>query len=268
EPLYEQKDRLEVLYDTSLMLGGGHLRGYKVSDPEHFEQIAKGLKALAQEKVQRQKYCQDGTSPFLYAMGDGNHSLATAKAHWVSVKEHLSEEQAIDHPARYALVEIVNLHDHGIVFEPIHRVLFGVTPEKFIKETLEELDKDHPGSLFTRDVPIVKGDYHHIGIHGKRLKGTLSIENPGTTLEYRTVQEYLDVYLQKHPEVKIDYIHGEKALKSLTVNPNNTGLEMPPIGKFTLFRTVLQEGPLPRKSFSMGEAYEKRYYMECRKIKP
>lgn len=266
EPLYTQKDRLEKCYDFELMLGGGHLKGYKISEQQAFEQIAKSMKALAMKEVQMQKYGQNGSSPFLYAMGDGNHSLATAKAHWSSIKKNLTLEEAENHPARYALVEMVNIHDPGIVFEPIHRVLFGISPERFIKDTLAYMEDCHPGSLFTDKKPEPAGEFHHIKIHGKNLNGYLNIKNPAYSLEYRTVQEYLDWYLKTNPSVKIDYIHGENTLKSLCENPDNTGLEMPSIGKFTLFKTVLQEGVLPRKSFSMGESYEKRYYMECRKI--
>lgn len=267
EPLFEEKDRLEKLYDTPLMLNGGHVRGYKVSSEEHFRKIADAINALGNARVQKEKYGQEGPT-FLFAMGDGNHSLATAKAHWMSIKKNLTEKQAKDHPARFALVELVNLHDPGIVFEPIHRVLFGVAPEKFIKDTLEYMEKEHPGSFFAPEKPENSAEYHCIKIHGKDCSGYLCIKNPSYTLEYRTVQEYLDFYLANNPSVKIDYIHGENALKTLSNRPFNTGIEMEAIGKFTLFKTVMKEGPLPRKSFSMGEAYEKRYYMECRKIKP
>ncbi len=266
EPVIDSKESFDKLYDFELMLNGGNLTGYKITDKNMLSKIAAALSMLMHKDADNNKFDTD-ISPFLYAVGDGNHSLATAKAHWNEVKAGLTPIQMETHPSRFALVEIVNLHDNGIIFEPIHRVIFGVETDEFLNSTLQYMRSKYPGSYISNNKPIDSHKCHCIKLYYLDRSVYLNIVNPEYNLEYRTIQEYLDLYLKVTPNVHIDYIHGEKALRSLSSKPGNIGLEMPPIEKFNLFKTVKEEGVLPRKSFSMGEANEKRYYMECRKIK-
>ncbi len=268
EPLAEKAARLEKLYDFELMMKGGHIRGYKVSGEQDLSRIADALAKLAREDVFRKKYSVgSGSDILLFAVGDGNHSLASAKGHWENVKTGLTADELLTHPARYALVELVNVHDEGLVFEPIHRVLFNVDPEDMLREF----------SAFYRSIAYRPAECAFITTsdrppHSFRYvtssgEGSVSIENPVSTLEVGTLQVFLDSYLKDHPEVRIDYIHGEDVVAKLGSQPGNMGIYLPPMNKTDLFRTVILDGVLPRKTFSMGEAEEKRFYLECRKIK-
>ncbi len=237
--------RLEKLYDFDLMLGSGHIKGYLIKDTES---ICTGLQKLANLQ---------GENPLLFAMGDGNHSLATAKACWEKIKTNLSESERNTHPARYALAEIVNIHDESMEFEPIHRVIFDTEPESLINALLKAEPSAFIGNAEGQHIKAVFG--------GKELM--ITIKNPSHTLEVGTLQNFLDNYIKK-TNARIDYIHGEDIVKQLSASKNTIGFILPPMRKSDLFPAIRNDGVLPRKTFSIGEAFEKRFYLECRRIKP
>lgn len=259
EPLAQKADKLEKLYDFELMMDGGHIKGYRVSDEEDISSVAEALSQLADLGNFRKKYdLSNQKDVLLFAVGDGNHSLASAKGHWENVKAGLSCEEQQNHPARYALVELVNVHDEGLVFEPIHRVLFNVDS----KNLLDEFSAYYKNSSDSRDSK--PHGFKYITSEGS---GEILIDNPVSNLEVGTLQTFLDYYMKEHPQVKIDYIHGEDVVTKLGSQPGNMGIYLPSMNKTDLFKTVILDGALPRKTFSMGEAEEKRFYLECRKIK-
>lgn len=243
EPLMEKKG--EKLYDFDLMQGGGHIRGYKVS-AEDAAQVQDALSGLGKDFTER----TGEENPFIFAMGDGNHSLATAKAYYENIKKTLSPAEAAVHPARYALAEIVNLHDEALVFEPIHRVVFGVSPETVLAD-FAAFCKANEGDNMPQEIP-----YCHKG-----GKGTLRIEKPVSPLAVGTLQRFLD-----EKGIKTDYIHGADVVERLGTEEGNMGFLLPSMDKNAFFDTVEADGVLPRKTFSMGEANEKRFYLEARKI--
>jgi hypothetical protein len=276
EPLAELRGQMPRLYDTDLMLDGGHLTGYRVADSEALKRICREIAALAQPDAFNRKYGTSGKEPLLFAVGDGNHSLATAKAVW----ENLIQQPGIDpenHPARHALVEIVNLHDPGLQFEPIHRVLFGVDGERLLREMEAALADcefavewiNHPETLAgcLRENGEETRGIHRFGFVTEKNTGIVKVAKPRHNLAVGTLQEFLDRWLKDHPEVEIDYVHGEEVVWGLGAKPGNIGFFLPPFAKDSLFKTVILDGVLPRKTFSMGEAEEKRYYMECRRIR-
>jgi uncharacterized protein (DUF1015 family) len=226
----------DKIYDFELMMGGGHLTGWKITDEKIIEKIADSLGKLVSS---------DG---LLFAMGDGNHSLATAKVHWQNIKVDFSEEEKKKHPARFALVELVNIYDDGLEFEPIHRVVFNVDEVDLRKFLL--------GNEYIVDM-----------VGNNKVEWSLGIKNFGSNLVVGSLQIGLDEYLQKHPEAKIDYVHGKEAVvKIVSGNPKTVGFLLPVMKKEELFLTVEKDGVLPRKTFSMGKSEEKRFYMEARKI--
>jgi hypothetical protein len=268
EPLREARSKLEKLYDFELMLDSGHLAGYAVSE-ELESKVIDALRGLARPETFAAKYEIGKDQPvLLFAMGDGNHSLATAKAIWEKTKSQVG----MDHPARYALVEIENVHDDGLEFEPIHRVLFGLK-----KELFAELGKTFGANLIykpvasaeemVKAVDSARGERHVIGlVGGGKGFGLLEIANPSSNLPVGTIQAYLDAFLKEGGAEKIDYVHGEDVTVKLGSQPGNAGFYLPGMSKSDLFKTVILDGALPRKTFSMGEAREKRFYMEARKI--
>jgi hypothetical protein len=270
EPLGAAKSQFEKLYDFDLMLDSGHLAGYAVN--EEFEnKVVEALRGLANPETFAAKYGVGKDEPvLLFAMGDGNHSLATAKAIWEKIKPQVS----MDHPSRYALVEIENVHDEGLEFEPIHRVLFNIK-----KDLLVELKKTF-GDNFTytdaanademmKRVDSAEDAKQTIGLVGGALRekfGVIEIEHGSTHLPVGTIQAFLDAFLKDGGAEKIDYVHGEDVVERLALQPNNAGFYLAGMHKSELFKTVILDGALPRKTFSMGEAREKRFYMEARKI--
>lgn len=267
EPLFKKTSELEKLYDFDLMMNGGHIKGYKISDEKDISSIANALSKLAQKDTFDKKYnlCCD-KDILLFAVGDGNHSLASAKGHWENVKATLSEKERQNHPARFALVELVNVHDDGLVFEPIHRVLFNVNADKMLKEFSAFYSNKSSVDGCTCD-NLNESTSHTFKYITSSSEGQITISNPTSNLEVGTLQAFLDSYMKKHPEVKIDYIHGDDVVTKLGSQPNNMGIYLPPMNKTDLFKTVILDGALPRKTFSMGEAEEKRFYLECRKIR-
>lgn len=220
--------KLTVVYDFDLMLGGGHLKGYLLPKDEQ-ERIFSALCALAES---------DGDDVMLFAVGDGNHSLATAK----TCAPIIGTEQA-----KYALAELVNIHDEALDFEPIYRVVFGVDPE----EVISEINNKFAGAS-EKKVEF----FHSTG------KGSFFVDG----LESKVLQDFIDDYINAHDGAEVDYIHGEDSLMQLSSKENAIGFIFSGIKKDELFPYVKKNGPLPRKTFSMGEARDKRYYMEARKL--
>ena len=254
EPLIAASESFERAYDFDLMLGGGHVKGSFVSD-EYKEKITGALCALATKEEMAKKYGADGFEPLLFAVGDGNHSLASAKAAFEEIKVR-DGEAAMNSPARYALAEVVNLHDEALDFEPIYRVVFDVDGEKMLSE-LREYAKSLTGNAAAQTV-------HYI-VDGN--EGDITFEHPSQQLAVGTLQDFLDAYKKNNPEAEIDYIHDESSLRALAAKENSVGFLFDGMGKDELFKTVIFDGALPRKTFSMGHARDKRFYLECRKIK-
>lgn len=268
EPLVEKTASLKSLYDTDLMLGSGHLRGWLVNDPALEEQVVSALRKLADPMRFQQQYGVDADKGvLLFAMGDGNHSLATAKSIW----EKLKPQVGMDHPARYALVEVENVHDEGLYFEPIHRVLFGVKEDwqAALKQQFGENVEIRPAATakdMVEQVENATGDAQVFGAIAPEGAYLVSIRNAPTNLAVGTLQGWLDGWLKAGGASHIDYVHGEDVVCNLGAQPGNLGFYLPGMDKGDLFKTVILDGSLPRKTFSMGEAHEKRFYMEARRI--
>ena len=243
----------DIVYDFDLMKNGGHVKGYLLNE-ETMDEVDKGLKELADKEVFAKKYDVNNKEVLLFAMGDGNHSLATAKACYEKLKETMSEEEYLNNPARYALVELVNLHSPALEFEAINRVIFNTEPEKLLNSLKEyyQINKDGNG----QKIEVITND----------IDEKWYIENPKSNIAVGSIQIFLDEYL-KNNEGKIDYIHGEETTKNLAKQSGNVGFIFEAMPKNELFKTVILDGSLPRKTFSMGHSYDKRYYLESRKIK-
>ena len=254
--LEEEIDQMQLLYSFELMKDSGSISGYLVNEQQS-QRIDQALTALATSEQMEEKYGISDKGIFLYAVGDGNNSLATAKLHYDSLKRTLPPQKLKNHPARYTLAEIVNLHDDSFDFEPINRVLFGVDTLNF----LHQLSKVHTISY----TPQEEQQYFDciIGNETRRIW----IADPSSNVVTGTVQNFIDHYIQEFSG-KVDYVHGENIVRQLAAQVDNIGILFPSIPKQSLFETVLIDGTLPRKTFSMGQASDKRFYLECRKIKP
>ncbi len=253
ESLKNKVSNDDIVYDFDLMQKGGHIKGYKLSDEVSNEVISK-MEALADKDYFENKYGVKDKGVLLFAMGDGNHSLATAKACYEKLKETMTEEEYLNHPARFALVEIVNLHSTALEFEAIHRVVFDVD----VNDLLDNLNKYY-------DINE-NGNGQKFRLITKDFDKTLYITNPKSNIAVGSIQIFLDEYLENHSG-KIDYIHGEDVTKELGSKENNMGIIFDAMAKEDLFKTVILDGALPRKTFSMGHSYDKRFYLEARKIK-
>lgn len=253
EPLYERCG-LRVAYDFELMLGGGHIKGSFLDESEQIR-IGNALDALVTPEMMGKRYGDDKLSPLLFAVGDGNHSLASAKAAYEGIKSRLGAD-ALEHPARYALCEVVNIHDGALKFEPIYRVMFGVRPQAVLAE-LAEYASSLCGSANAQRVEYIYGDGDH---------GEIVFDKPVAQLTVGTLQNFIDDYIKRNPSVEVDYIHGEDSVKALSAQDGALGFLFDGMGKDQLFKTVIFDGALPRKTFSMGHAPDKRYYLECRRI--
>lgn len=268
EPLARNAGSLSKVYDFELMKNGGHITGYKVDREETLEQIAAALQKLADPAAFSKKYGTDNV--LLFAMGDGNHSLATAKSVWEDLKSaRCDDPEIMQHPARWALVEIENIYDEGLIFEPIHRVLFNTDFESFAGE-LEKIGAVEFTALSTTDEVLKRvasqETQHIIGYVDAERTGVFTVNEPASTIAAGTAQEAIDTLVQQD-KTSVDYIHGQQSTENLGRKPGNIGLFLPALDKSDFFRTVIHDGALPRKTFSMGEAHEKRYYIESRKIK-
>ena len=231
EPLSEKTEDFKKIYDFTLMQNAGSIKGYAIDDSA-MQEVWTALDNLANASG-------DG---FLFAMGDGNHSLASAKECYVQGKG-----------PRYALAEVVNIHDASLEFEPIFRVLFGVNPEKVINDFVDSLGGEYFGADAQKFVCTFDSTSKEISVKGT---GKLSVA---------TLQTFLDDYI-KGTDIKIDYIHGDNSVIELTKKPNTLGFLFSGMEKSELFPAIIQDGSLPRKTFSMGHADDKRFYLEARKI--
>ncbi len=240
----------DKIYDFELMEQSGHVEGYLLSK-EQQEAVFEALALLDSENEKKSKYGNLAQKAMLFAVGDGNHSLATAKTCYENLKKELGEA-ALNHPARYALCEVENLHSEALEFKPIHRVVFDCDPEALISQ-LEEYCKNLKG-----DFPCQKLKYLHADGEGEVL-----VPSPVSPLEVGTLQAFLDTV----DNIKVDFIHGDDTTKNFGLQKGNVGFILPSMPKDMLFKSVIADGALPRKTFSMGEACEKRFYIEARKIK-
>lgn len=243
EPLVDWKPWMRPLYDFSLMEGGGHLKGWAL-DHRSSNWVEDAMQMLSIQLYDQAEH------PLCLAVGDGNHSLATAKACFEQLKKELPRAQWENHPARFALVELCNLHDDGLTFEPIHRVVYTQKSEELMKELTTQFPFKESSTEFQI---FSKGD-------------TKICSYPGSVPQLiEKLQAFLDHWISEN-EGKIDYIHGQQALKALCDRPNCLGILLPGMQKQELFPQVLKNGPLPRKTFSLGEAWDKRYYLEARAL--
>jgi hypothetical protein len=268
EPIGAERGRLTKLYETDLMLGGGHVAGYAVDDARG-ERAARALRALADPQAFTARYgVPEGTPVMLFASGDGNHSLATAKAYWDSIKASVG----MNHPSRFALVEVENIHDPALEFAPIHRLLFGVSAD--VRKALAE---EFGSRLTCVDVPTAAAMRARVqaarGRHAAGLIGpgarfsAIEIADPQSTLAVGSLQPFIDRLIERGGATHVDYVHGDEALERLAMASGCVGIHLAAVGKHDLLRRVVLEGPTPRKTFSMGEAHEKRYYIEARRIR-
>lgn len=255
EPLTAQSASMRRVYGFDLQQGGGHLAGWKLTGPQ-MDAVADALAALCAPAEMEKKYGMPGAAPLLFAVGDGNHSLAAAKQCYEDLKRYTPESQWVSLPARYALVEVVNSHDDALEFEPIHRVLFGVEPERVLEAFKAFYPGAHEGG----------GDGHTAAYKYAGRTGFVTVPEPKSQLAAGTLQNFLDAYLKDHGG-EIDYVHGDEVADELGGRPGNIAFQLPAMEKNQLFKTVMTDGVLPRKTFSMGHAQDKRYYVEARKIK-
>ncbi len=249
EPLTARKDQLPMLYDFDLMQEGGHIAGYLVQG-EAADEFAERFEQYAAES--KDKYPNLNGAPVALAVGDGNHSLATAKACYEETKADYPEGGLSGNPARYALVELNNIHDDALVFEPIHRIVTDVD----VPDLLQALNES---------ICVENENCHTVTWYAGDKTGNLRLDAEKSPLAVDILQNFLDTWLAKHPG-KIDYIHGEKALRKLAAAPDSIGFKLPKTDKSQLFPGVIADGTLPRKTFSMGHATDKRYYLEAREI--
>ena len=256
EPLEQEKSQFNKIYDFPLMLDSGKITGYLVNE-QAADKIDEALQALATEENFVNKYGISEKRPLVFAVGDGNHSLACAKETYMAQKEGLTEEEWLALPSRYALCEIVNLHSPALVFEPIHRIVSCDDPKKLLMDFCITLNAT-TNKISNKAQEIT---YHINGVSKK-----LYINNPSSSLAVGTLQNYIDNYA-KTKDCVIDYIHGDDVIMELSKDPKNIGFSFNAINKNELFLSVIKDGALPRKTFSMGNACDKRFYLECRKIK-
>ena len=239
ETLERNAPKYEKLYDFSLMLGGGYIKGYKIDGDE-----------LSSIMASMESYERSREGGIVYAVGDGNHSLAAAKAHFENVKKELGED-ALNHPARYALVEIVDLNDKAIVFEPIYRIVKGCDRADLIEKMCQQNGEGEQKITMLTD----SEEYN------------VAFKTPTHALTVGSLQNFLDEYVKSHKGAECDYIHDEESLKTLCKDKNTVGFVFEGMAKEELFPYAEQFGTFPRKTFSMGEAKSKRYYIETRKIR-
>ncbi len=263
EPVFENATK--EVYNFDLMQNSGHLTGYAIDDKEVITDFAKKLEKLADKNLFTSKYnAEENHGPLLFAMGDGNHSLATAKSIWETLKAEKGFDAVKDSNARYALIELINLYDESLDFEPIHRVVFNVDADKMLNDMDAYYTSVGAKVSLVDKKPTAEGQVAEYFTANK--SGFIFIENPASQLEAGSIQDFIDDYLSKN-EGTVDYIHGEDSTKELGTKPNNIGILLPAMSKHALFKTVIFDGSLPRKTFSMGEAADKRFYLEARKIK-
>ena len=269
-------DDAPAQYETELMENSGHLRGVYVNDPSSLSLLCDQIRILANPKTFAQKYnLNEGEKDvLLFAMGDGNHSLATAKAHWEEIKQ--SPNYRDDHPARYALVELQNCQDPTLVFEPINRLVFGT--EKTVGNIFTDIKKYfgtdriviEEGDEAFEKATLCESNTCKFGYVFQSKKGSIQILNPTKVLHVAEATDFLDHWLPQHESTRIDYVHEMTAIDRFCATDDqfNIGFVFSAMEKSDLFKTVILDGALPRKTFSMGNAHDKRFYFEARRIAP
>lgn len=267
-PVEKGKADLPILYNFDLMQSSGHLSGQAVISEELESGVIDALEKLSQPNEFYTKYAVSRDhGVLLFAVGDGNHSLATAKSIWEKIKSTVG----MDHPARYALVEIENIHDQGLEFAPIHRILFNVkvdpigAMQAFFGSRVTFAPSESKISMIQK-VNTQSGKNHQFGLITANGNQLVTVESPISTIPVGTLQEFLDSWLKSGGAESIDYVHGDEVVYDLGSQKGNAGFYLPVMGKDQLFRTVIVDGALPQKTFSMGEAHEKRFYFEARRI--
>lgn len=239
-PLNANRQTLTKLYDMPLMMNGGHIKGWQVTDAGEQARLTQAFRAL-RDKL------QPGNP--LFFVGDGNHSLAAAKAYWEQQRARLAPQEQAHHPARFALAEMVNLHSPALIFKPIHRMVFGVSRQAVL-DALKPLG------------PVAHEKAPDIVLVGEEKDMPLALNNAKNRLITEAVQQVLD-----EAAMPLDFVHGVQALREIAATQGGTGILMPDFPKDQLFPVVRKYGRLPRKTFSMGEANEKRFYLEARRIR-
>lgn len=247
--VFAAAEKGEKLYDFELMQRGGHISGWLIRDNTALESAAEKL-ADAQELTKKYGTAAD---PMIFAMGDGNHSLAAAKKNWENVKSRLPENEWESCPARYALAELVNIHDEAISFEPIHKVIFDTDPDGFA---------DEAKSFFAGKT----GEGRSIELITASGSETLSVSGMTIGELIGNCEDFCKAFIARHGG-RIDYIHGDDECRYMSERANCAGILLPRMEKSELFRSVMRSGPFPKKSFSIGHGNDKRYYLECRRIK-
>jgi hypothetical protein len=270
------------VYETDLMEKSGHIKGFWVDQQAALSRLSDAIKGLADQKKFAEKYGPNHAM-MVFAMGDGNHSLATAKTLWEEIKKQAVVDGDLDstlasHPARYALVEIENCQDPTLVFEPINRLVFNVPDNDQIFADLKSwFDESGQGPVVIAEGEdvynevlsgVVEGHVVAYMMNGRR--GTITISNPKKVLPVASMTDFLDQWLDNHKEARIDYVHETTAIDRHCTEqePQNVGFVFSSMNKSDLFRTVILDGVLPRKTFSMGNAHDKRFYFEARYIRP
>lgn len=256
EPLKNQKQNMEHMYEQELLLNGGKISGWAITNSEIIKQIKRNFIKLENEEKFKEKYKTNHPS-FVMIAGDGNHSLATAKAYWEELKGSLSEEEAKNHPARYCLVEVENIQNKAIEIEPIHRVVFNMQENDFFNEL---------NIFFNIEKNQNVKEYYEIQCVWKSQNKKIKIPKKNYAIETAAVDDFIQEIIKKYKKITIDYVHGENAVLGLA-KQGQIGIILSPMQKSDLFKGVANGGVLPKKTFSMGHANEKRYYIECRNIK-
>lgn len=244
EPIYARRNKLKRLYDFNLNMGGGNIKGYEV---DNSDSVIESIHELLNADVQKSRYGSD--MGILLAVGDGNHSIATAKLHWENIKKNLSKEEQLNHPAKYMLVELINLYGEGMDFKPIHRIVYN--PDKAFVDGLK-------GSLNGEGkIKIIYNGKEQIIPAPKRA-----------SLAIQAIQQYIDKQLSVNSNIEVEYIHNDDHLIEAIADFKGVslGIVMPEFPRDELFNFVLKEGNLPKKAFSIGEPEHKRYYLEAKKI--
>ena len=263
EPLAAQTGSMELLYDFDLMEQGGHIKGWRLTG-EQLSAVAGALSALADPAAFNAKYRTENQPVMLFAVGDGNHSLATAKECYERQKRLMPPEKWGTMPSRYALCELVNLHDESLEFEPIHRVVFHTEPKTLLDAFVDRCPGVRRGNSLRESEQEGGGlpvRYVYSG-----AEGAVTLPRNLAQLPVGALQSFLDDYLTEHPG-RVDYIHGEDVAREFAARPGNIAFLLPPMAKEELFPSVIHDGVLPRKTFSMGEAHDKRFYLEARRIR-
>jgi hypothetical protein len=266
EPLFQRRSELRQLYDTELMEGSGHLAGYHVTRPADLEAAAAALRRLADKERFEERYNPGGDdAPILFPVGDGNHSLATAKRCWETLK---AGGAPMDHPARYALVELINIHDNGLDFHPIYRLVERIDVEAALTDMEASLRSQGYSVTFDEGARLPSSSepgVHQFEVVSQARVGVYTVAGVTNVLEVKTLDTWLNEYLRQNTGCVLDYVHEAYTIQSKAQESGDVlGFLLPSMDKNDLVKTVVREGMMPRKTFSMGHAPEKRFYCECR----